>query len=82
MNAVRIGFGGAFVMTRAGCQRPAKPYLLERSQQKQTLNNSDSIPLPPCNHPPHPSPRLFAIPLPRWNQMPMRMTHRLPRRLA
>ena len=39
---------------------------------------AQSIPLPPPYHPPHPTPRLLAIPLPPWNQMPMRMKYRLP----
>jgi hypothetical protein len=41
-----------------------------------------STTLPPHNHPPHPTPRLRAIPLTPWDQVPMRMKHRLPRRLA
>ncbi len=43
MNAVRIGFGGAAVMPWAGCGGPAKPFLLERSQQKHTLSGQRCI---------------------------------------
>ena len=43
---------------------------------------AQSIPLPPPYHPPHPTPRLPTIPIPAWDQMPMRMKHRLLRRLA
>ncbi len=37
MAAGKDGFGGAFVMTIVGCERPAKPFLYERPQQKHTL---------------------------------------------
>lgn len=34
------------------------------------------------NHPPHPTPRLLTITLSPRNQIPVRMKHHLPRRLA
>ena len=43
MVAAKDGFGGASVMTQAGCGGPAKPFLYERPQQKQTLDGDPIV---------------------------------------